>query len=127
MPLDYDVPMLQHSARANKYDGYKSPSVAETRVSKSKVKARVVPEASNAPNTTSAHQLAVPPPTPVAVLQAVGTTRCGIPPEDLSTDKLMADQEGSSSSSAFHAAQTTVERACLERARNKFREKTTCS
>jgi hypothetical protein len=53
---------------------------------KSKVKARVVPNASSKVSPKSSPP--VPPPTPVLVLQKIGTNTCGIPEEELAQDKL---------------------------------------
>lgn len=95
---EIDPSMLRRSTRANKYDGFKAPSMTEGRICKSKVKPRLVPAAPNLPNTTSAASNAVPPATPISELQLIGTTRCGIPAEDLSPAKLLA-KEGVPSSS----------------------------
>lgn len=78
------------------------PSQAETFVTRSKVKPRLIPAASNLMNTTrevAPSTKLTPEPTHVPVLQHIGVVQCGIPAEEISNSKLMADQEGEASSS----------------------------
>lgn len=96
---EIDQTTLRRSTRANKYDGFKAPTMAEGKIKQSKVKPRHIPVAPHQSNTTSAAQEPVPPPMPISTLQHIGSVRYGIPPEDLSTDKLMAEKETASSSS----------------------------
>lgn len=98
-PVVVDESTLRRSTRSNKYDGFKAPSMADGRSTKSKVKQRQVPEAPNLSTTTSAAQSSMPPPTPIPMLQMIGTIKCGVPATELSEDNLMADQESSTSSS----------------------------
>lgn len=95
-----DPTLLRRSNRANKYDGFKAPSMAEGKTTKSKVKPRHIPAAPNQGNTTSAVLKPVPPPTPIPTLQHIGSVHCGIPAEDLSAAKLSASKEKASSSSS---------------------------
>lgn len=90
---EIDPATLRRSTRANKYDGFKAPSMAEGKIIKSKVKSRHIPSAPNQSNTTSAAQKPVPPPTPIPTLQHIGSTRCGILAEELSAAKLLASKE----------------------------------
>ena len=99
-PIAIDESTLRRSTRSNKYDGFKAPSMADGRSTRSKVKARQVPEAPNHSSTTSSASASAPPPTPVHVLQLIGTVRCGVPAAELSEDILMADQESAPSSSS---------------------------
>lgn len=98
VPMEIDTTLLRRSTRANKYDGFKAPSMAEGRVQKSKVKPRQVPAAPNQATTTSA-AAPTPPPTPIQMLQQIGTIKCGVPAEELTASKLMAELEDAPASS----------------------------
>lgn len=52
MLTQVDSTQLRRSTHANKYEGFKAPSLAERRVQKSKVKPRLIPAAPNQANTT---------------------------------------------------------------------------
>ena len=96
--------VLRRSTRSTKYDGFKVPSVADTPIRKSKVKPRIVPSASAATisdNIEDTTATAPPPPTPIQVIQHIGTTLCAIPASELSEEALLSDKEtGPSSASA---------------------------
>ena len=92
VPLDTTA--VRRSTRSNKYDGFKVNQISDNRQPKSRVKARVVPTlraVSMAAAPTSLAATACPAPTSVEEIQQVGA-RCGIPPEDLSAEKLLDDQ-----------------------------------
>lgn len=97
--VEVDPSNLRRSTRANKYDRFKAPSMAEGRAYKSKVKPRQIPTAPIQITTTSAVHRQVPPPTPIPTLQIIGSVRCGIPADELSQAKLLASKIGESSSS----------------------------
>jgi hypothetical protein len=95
---------VRRSPRNNIYKGFKVDMPTYTLKKQSKVKARVIPDASDKTWTVSdsvetpAKQLPgsdgespsspIPPPTPVPVLQKIGVNICGIPYEELEKDKL---------------------------------------
>ena len=86
---------LHRSARTNKYDGFKVNQISDNRQSRSRVRARVVPTlraVSMAAVPTSSAATACPAPTSVEEIQQEGV-RCGIPPEDLSAEKLLDGQQ----------------------------------
>ena len=93
-----DTTAVRRSTRSNKYDGFKVHQITDVKQNRSRVKARVTP-------TVRAISMAVapiqalpeecPPPTPIRDLQQVGI-HCGIAPDDLSEDKLLAAQQTAS-------------------------------
>ena len=74
---------VRRSPRANKYDGFKNAAVRDVKVKKSKVKPIVKPSVLSA----SADD---PPPMPITTLQCIGVKLCGVPPEEVSSVKLLA-------------------------------------
>lgn len=85
MPLD--ITMVRRSTRANKYDGFKVSQPKDIRVTKSKVKPRVVPTVSLSANVPSKEKIMEE--TPIQMLQILGGT-CGVPEQDLSPKRLLA-------------------------------------
>jgi hypothetical protein len=95
---------VRRSARCNKYNGFKPRIISDAKTMKSKVKPRKIPSISTTDmvedNGTEEAPLAdqqivvshvqVPPITPVPVMQSIGINLCGVPPEDLSPQKLLA-------------------------------------
>ena len=96
VPLDTTA--VRRSSRSNKYDGFKICNASEVKPSRSRVKARIVPTV-NAVSTATAPAVTCPPPTSIHELQQVGD-RCGIVPEDISEDKLLATQQIASDEAA---------------------------
>lgn len=106
MQVPVDTTTLRRSLRANKYDGFRVQQPTDTRSYKSKVKPRVVPTAQSSSSThaiapaligpTTAE--AIPPPTPIPVIQAVGVQLCAIPEEELTMETLTAPKETGPSS-----------------------------
>jgi hypothetical protein len=102
MPTPVTVQPVRRSTRSKRYQGFKSQGVSDTPKRKSHVKPRRTPsaiaasssmqvlEASSSVQTRS--EFAAPPETPVAVIRDIGTRLCGIPPEELSPQKLLASQ-----------------------------------
>jgi hypothetical protein len=93
---------VRRSARSNKYDGFKVHLIYDTKPVKSKVKTRVVPFVKESmkkkrsraeDNAQSASDNNVPPPTPIATMQAIGVNLCGVPPEEVSLVKLLAQPQ----------------------------------
>ena len=95
-----DTATLRRSNRTNKYDGFQVSATSAPRLVTSKVTPRVVraalpssEEANSAattptvPNTDDALP-DVPPPTPIATLQAIGTDLCAVPAEELTASAL---------------------------------------
>ena len=86
---------VRRSNRSNKYDGFKVPSVSDTKPKASKVKPRVVPSATDTPMEVVDHTVNqgdyILPPTPIQVLQHIGISKCAIPPAEVSEEALMAD------------------------------------
>jgi hypothetical protein len=91
---------VRRSPRTNKYDGFKPRNDSDTKTVKSKVKPRKDPSKQKATADTPAapSNSAV---TPIPVLQSIGINLCGIPPTEVSSQKLLSPlQEGSSSDSS---------------------------
>ena len=82
---------LHRSARTNKYDGFKVHQVSDGKAKTSKVKPRVTPSALTIREVEDAEQ--IPPPTPIRLIQQIGTVLCAIPSEELTDEALMASQE----------------------------------
>jgi hypothetical protein len=89
---------VRRSTRSNKYDGFNHKNLSEARTVKSKVKPRKVPSVkpkiNKSKKTTSTATLLldsdVLKDTPIPVMQSIGINLCGVPPEELSDDKLLA-------------------------------------
>ncbi|KAM0922039.1 hypothetical protein ACQ4PT_006447 [Festuca glaucescens] len=84
---------VRRSLRNNIYKGFKVNMPTDSRKRKSKVAARIVPEASSTPpkdiiEPSREDSPTIPPPTPISILQKIGVNICGIPPEELEKDKL---------------------------------------
>lgn len=101
-----DTTCLRRSTRSTRFDGFRVPQPSNIKKNASKVKPRkntVVVYKSNAtapPNTiVIANPLEdVPAPTPFAIIQEIGTARCGIPPEGLCEEKLLTNPHPAPSS-----------------------------
>jgi hypothetical protein len=90
---------VRRSPRNNIYNGFKTDMPSDARKRKTKVKSRVVPEVLVTPvknvsdnNANKDSVPPVPPPTPVPILQKIGTKICAIPPEELTEAKLMGSE-----------------------------------
>jgi hypothetical protein len=93
---------VRRSTRCNKYNGFKPKIILDAKVMKSKVKPRKTPSITsanvvedNGPEEGFGQQIVasplhMPPITPVPVMQAIGINLCGISPEELSPQKLLA-------------------------------------
>lgn len=93
MKLQVDTSNLRRSLRSNKYDGFKIPSMAEGKITKSKVKPMMIPnialrEVDRAPT------LEVPPPTAINTMQDIGTQLCAIPAAQLADSELLREDTG---------------------------------
>ena len=82
---------LRRSARTNKYDGFKLHQVSDSKAKTSKVKPRVTPSALTIREVYDVEH--IPPPTPIRMIQQIGTVLCVIPTEELTDEALMASQE----------------------------------
>mgnify|MGYP006969630026 CR=1 FL=1 len=88
---------LRRSSRCNKYDGFKVPAITDTKPRTSKVKPRIIPPAKFVVVITKIEDSSeVPPPTPIATIQLVGTVKCAILVAELSEDALNEVQENTS-------------------------------
>ena len=104
MSVPIDTAKLRCSNRSTKYDGFRVPQPSDSRQQKSKVKHRMIPSAATATSqhtsieqASDTEELAVPPPTPLATMQAVGTQLCAIPAEEVSVAALTKGPEDSAS------------------------------
>ena len=100
-----DTATLRRSNRSNKYDGFRTNLLTESRTTKSKVKPRLLPSAlpgtkEMEENTVNTTDETVPPPTPVSTMQNIGTQLCAIPAEELS-DEILSDRNGGSTSESI--------------------------
>jgi hypothetical protein len=94
---------VRRSSRCNKYNGSKPKIISDTKAAKSKVKPRKIPSVTlpvthiipqdEAEPQGNISRTQVPPATPVHVLQAIGINLCGVPPEELSPNELMASPQ----------------------------------
>ena len=100
-----DTTSLRRSSRSTKYDGFRIPQCTDMKKGQSRVKQRGEPSVicsskATAPcanlltSATPATGDQVPPPIPMPQLQFVGTTLYGIPPDDLSSQKLLEGDQG---------------------------------
>lgn len=106
-----DTSLLHRSTRSTCYDGFRVAQPSDTKKAPAKVKPRKNPAITSSASTTApsrssesvqARQVIVevhiPPHTHIPVIQEIGSTRCGIPPEDLREDKLLAGASTASDS-----------------------------
>jgi hypothetical protein len=98
-PGQVDTSNLRRSTRSTRYDGFRVPQISDTKKVASKVKPRKIPAVNDnmsatAPAGSSGVSVStsaeIPGPTPISIIQQVGTIKCGIPPEELSVEKLQA-------------------------------------
>ncbi|KAE8791267.1 hypothetical protein D1007_34261 [Hordeum vulgare] len=90
MKVQVDTSNLRRSLRSNKYDGFKIPSMAEGKITKSKVKPRMIPNIA-LQEVDRAPTLEVPPPTAINTMQAIATQLCVIPEEELADSELLRE------------------------------------
>lgn len=98
-----DITTVRRSARTNKYDGFKVCQVNDNMQTKSRVKPQVMPcikIASTAADPVS-DVAAPPPPTSIEEIQSLGA-RCGVPPEEITEDKLLDGQQSVAPPSPSH-------------------------
>jgi hypothetical protein len=98
LPSPICTTQVRRSTRCNKYDGFKPKNFSDSKAIKSKVKPRKIPAAitlvPSDDDDTAAPLLLdngvnVPDFTPIPVLHAIGVNLCGVPPEEISPQKLM--------------------------------------
>ena len=98
-PGHVDTTQLRRNTRSNRYDGFHVPQLSDIKKGVSKVKPRKTPVITRnlyamAPSGIFAvldvRPESVPDPTPILVIQEIGIVRCGVPPEELNAEKLMA-------------------------------------
>jgi hypothetical protein len=92
---------VRRSTRCNKYDGFKPKIISDAKQVKSKVKPRKNPiltvaegKATDKVIMHSSNEFAnsaAPPHTPIPVIQSIGVNLCGVPSEELSPKKLLAN------------------------------------
>ncbi|KAI4974765.1 hypothetical protein ZWY2020_048372 [Hordeum vulgare] len=94
--------MLRKSTCSTRYDGFRVPQPSDSRRGASKLKDRVKPSLKLDTNTTAPiDELSAPngsgpapdsaPFTPIRMMQSIGTNICGVPPTQLTPEKLSAD------------------------------------
>ncbi|KAE8801397.1 hypothetical protein D1007_22990 [Hordeum vulgare] len=86
---------VRRSPRSNKYTGFKVDQLSDTRGRKSLIKPRtsmVISEPAPSSFDEDASSSSAPPPPPMIIkdIQQVGTGLCGIPPEELTDECLLA-------------------------------------
>lgn len=79
---------VRRSTRSTRYDGFRVPSLSETRTTVSKVKPRLIPSVAQ---SSSSGGTEIPPPTPIPTMQDIGVHRCAIPPQELSEAMLLSE------------------------------------
>jgi hypothetical protein len=98
LPAPICTTQVRRSTRCNKYDGFKPKNLSDSKATKSKVKPRKIPIAINlvpsdeddaADPLLLDNDINVPDFTPIPVLHAIGVNLCGVPPEEISPQKLM--------------------------------------
>jgi hypothetical protein len=92
---------VRRSTRCNKYDGFKPKIISDAKQVKSKVKPRKNPMMTATDGKTGDKVIVhssddssnsnAPPHTPISVIQSIGVNLCGVPPEELSPKKLLAN------------------------------------
>lgn len=97
-----DTSEVRRSTRANRYMGFKAPSMADSKPRQSHVKKHKIPNVAPLPpsvltapsamtaNTSGNSGPVVPDATRIITIQLLGTNLCGIPPEELSVERLEA-------------------------------------
>ena len=91
------VSQVRGSSRSNKYDGFKVSLTTDSKAKVSKVKPRVIPNATSIVDITEhsdEQATEVPPPMSVSEIPQIGSHQCAIPLEELLEEVLLADQEG---------------------------------
>lgn len=83
---------VRRSTRSTRFDCFRVPQITDVRVTSSKVKPRVTPSAT-APGYCAPMDQPPPPPTPLRVMQDISTTRCAVPPQELTYAALMASDD----------------------------------
>ena len=92
---------LRRSTKSKKYDGFKVPAITDSKPRASKVKPQINPSAKSSMVPSALEDnTAVPPTTPIATIQLVGTVKCAIPTVELYEVALNEDKEDTSSSSS---------------------------
>jgi hypothetical protein len=85
--------LVRRSTRSSRFQGFKTKNMSEAKPIVSKVKARKIPtmqEVAHSSSSASAENEEMEiPATPVPVLQSIGINLCGVPPEEVSPQKLM--------------------------------------
>lgn len=88
-PAPISTTEVRRSNRSNKYNGFKTQQVTDTRPIISRVKPRLVPSIGSS-SSAQVPQTDVIPPTPVHVLQEIGINRCAVPAAELTEEILVA-------------------------------------
>jgi hypothetical protein len=99
--IAFEVPectsQVRRSTRSNKYDGFNHKNLSEARAIKSKVKPRKIPCAKphisknkKMVNSAALHLASdALKETPVPVMQSIAINLCGVPPDEISEEKLL--------------------------------------
>jgi hypothetical protein len=86
---------VRRSTRNTRFQGFKSKNLSEAKHVVSKVKPRKTPtmrevNSQTGDSSSTASKMMDIPATPVPVIQSIGINLCGVPPEELSPEKLLA-------------------------------------
>jgi hypothetical protein len=86
---------VRRSTRNTRFQGFKSKNLSEAKHVVSKVKPRKTPtmrevNSQTGDSSSTASEMMDIPATPVPVIQSIGINLCGVPPEELSPEKLLA-------------------------------------